>query len=47
MTGFRDALDHANSLHLAPDRDNYTKILSLNFYRPGALPDAQPTVSEH
>jgi len=27
--------------------DNHTNISSLIFYEPGALPDAQPTVSEH
>ena len=27
--------------------DNHTNTSSLNFYRPGALPDAQPTVSKH
>jgi len=26
--------------------DNHTNISSLNFYRPDALPDAQPTVSK-
>jgi len=25
--------------------DNHARTLSLNFYRPDALPDAQPTVS--
>jgi len=39
---------YANNLHLAPDRsDNHTNTLSLNFYRPHALSDAQPTVSKH
>ena len=28
-------------------RDNHTSTTSLNFYRPSALPAAQPTVSEH
>jgi len=28
-------------------RDNHTNTSSLNFYRPNALPDAQPTVSKH
>jgi len=27
--------------------DNHTSSSSLNFYRPDALPDAQPTVSKH
>ena len=39
--GFKDA----NNLHLAPNNRNNTS--SLNFYRPDALLDAQPTVSEH
>ena len=33
-------------LQLAPEK-NHTKTSSLNFYRPDALPDAQPTVSQH
>jgi len=36
---------YANDLHLAPD--NRTNTSSLNFCRPGALPDAQATVSKH
>jgi len=28
-------------------RDNHINTSSLNFYRPGALPDAQPTASKH
>jgi len=27
--------------------DNHNNTSSLNFYRPDALPDAQPTVSKH
>ena len=27
--------------------DNHTSTKSLNFYRPDALPDAQPTMSNH
>jgi len=27
--------------------DNHTNTTSLNFYRPDALSDAQPTMSEH
>jgi len=38
---------YANNLHLAPQTDNHTNTSSLNFYRPDALPDAQPTVSKH
>ena len=33
--------------YLTPDRDNHTNTSSLNFYRPGALPGAQPKVSKH
>ena len=29
------------------DVNNHTNISSLNFYRPDALPDAQPTASKH
>jgi len=47
--GFWDAVasagPHASNLHLAPDNDTYTS--SLNFYRPDAVSDAQPTVSKH
>jgi len=49
MIGFWDAVAsaglYANNLHfaLAP----HTNTSSLNFYRPDALPDAQPTVSKH
>jgi len=32
---------YANNLPLAPE-DNHTDTSSLNFYRPDALPDAQP-----
>jgi len=34
---------YANHLHLAPD--NHASTSLLNFYRPNALPDAEPTVS--
>jgi len=37
---------YANNLHLA-QTDNHTETPSLNFYRPDALPDAQPTVLKH
>jgi len=37
---------YANNLHLAQS-DKHTNTPSLNFYRPDALPDAQPTVSQH
>ena len=49
MMGFLDALasagPYANNLHHA-QTDNHTNISSLNFHRPDALPDAQPTVSK-
>jgi len=49
IMGFWDAVasagPYASNLHLAPDNDTYTS--SLNFYRPDAVPDAQPTVSKH
>jgi len=39
-------LDHLQAICTSLQRDNHTNILSLNFYRPDALPDAQPTVSK-
>jgi len=49
MTGFWDTLasagPYANNLRLAPD--SHTNTSALNFYRPDALLDTQPTVSEH
>ena len=46
--GFGDAAasagPYANKLL---QTDNHTNTSSLNFYRPDALPDAQPTVSKH
>ena len=36
-------LDHRQTVQT----DNHTNTSSLNFYRPDALPDAQPTVSKH
>ena len=40
---------HTNNLHLAPDRLPRQQLItqSLNFYRPDAFPDVQPTVSKH
>jgi len=32
---------------ISPQTDNYARIPPLNFYRPDALPAAQPTASEH
>jgi len=37
---------YANNLHL-PQTDNHTNTQSHNFYRPDALPGAQPTASKH
>ena len=40
-------LYHMQTIGTSLQTDNHTNTSSLNFYRPGALPDAQPTVSEH
>ena len=40
-------LDHMQTICTRLQTDNHTNTPSLNFYRLGALPDAQPTVSEH
>jgi len=40
-------LDHTETISTSLQTDNHTKTLTLNFYRPGALPDAQSTVSKH
>jgi len=40
-------LDHMQIICTSLQTDNHDSISSLNFYRPGALPDAQPTVSMH
>jgi len=37
-------LDHMQTICTSLQTDNHTNTLSLNFYRPDALPDAQPTV---
>jgi len=37
----------ANHSHLTPDRDNHASTSPLSFYRPDALPAAQPTMSKH
>jgi len=37
---------YANNLHL-PQTDNHINTQSHNFYRPDALPGAQPTASKH
>ena len=40
-------LDHMQTISISLQTDNDTNTSSLNFYRPDALPDAQPTVSKH
>jgi len=40
-------LDSVQIMRTLLQTDNHASTSSLNFYRPGALPDAQPTVSKH
>jgi len=40
-------LDHMQTICTLLQIDNLANTSSLNFYRPVALPDAQPTVSKH
>jgi len=40
-------LDHTQTICTSLKTDSHTNTSSVNFYRPDALPDAQPTVSEH
>ena len=40
-------LDHMQTICTSLQADNHTNTSSFNFYRPDALPDAQPTVSKH
>ena len=51
MVGFGDAVASAvyymQTFCASFQTDNHTNTSSLNFYRPDALPDAQPTVSVH
>ena len=51
MMGFWDAVAsaglYANNLHIAPNKTATPTPHHSNFYRLDALPDAQPTVSEH
>jgi len=42
-----DQLDHMQTICTSLHTDNHTNTSSLNFYRPDALPDAQPTVSKY
>jgi len=37
-------LDHMQTISTSLQTDNHNNTPSLNFYRPDALPDAQPTV---
>ena len=49
--GFRievaSAGPYANNLYNNLKTHNHANTSSFNFYRPDALPDAQPTVSKH
>jgi len=48
--GFWDAVVSAgpySTICISLQSDNYINTSSLNFYRPDALPDAQPIVSKH
>ena len=38
--------DHMQTICTSLQTDNHTNTYHFNFYRPDALPDAQPTVSE-
>jgi len=40
-------LDYLQMVCTSLQTDNHTNTSSLNFYRPDALPDAQPTASKH
>jgi len=40
-------LDHMQIICTLLQTDNHANTSSLNFYRPDALPDAQPTMSKH
>jgi len=39
-------LDHMQTICTSLQTDNQTNTSSLNVYRPDALPDTQPSVSE-
>ena len=45
--GFWLLLVHVQTICTSLQTDNHTNTSLLNFYRPDALPDAQPTVSKH
>ena len=40
-------LDHMQTICTSLQTDNHISTSSLNFYRPDAVPDAQPAASEH
>jgi len=40
-------LDHMQAVCTSLQTDNHTNTSTLNFYRPDALPDVQPTVSKY
>ena len=40
-------LDHMQTICTSLQTDNHTNTSSLNFYRPNALPDAKPTLSNY
>jgi len=40
-------LDYMQTICTSLQTENHTNTSSLNFHRPDALPDAQPTVSKH
>jgi len=40
-------LDHTQTICTSLQTDNHTNTSSVNFSRPDALPDAQPTLSKH
>ena len=43
----RHQLDHMETICISLQIDNHTNTSALNFYRPDALPDAQPTALKH
>jgi len=47
MMGFRDAVASAGPIYTSFRTDNYTNTSQLNFYRPGAPSDTQPTELKH
>jgi len=40
-------LDHIQTIYTSLQTDSHTNTSSLNFYRPDALHNAQPTVTKH